>query len=137
MERETLVLVVHQDVNMLHQLQPVLRPQRIHAWYAGNCEVARSFLAGTVLPDVVFTGPAFPDGTWHDVLAAARTIAPHLAVVLMTRIDDAKLYLEAMDEGAFDYIIPSFASGDVSRIVESAGVQKMCREGNSARPLRA
>jgi DNA-binding NtrC family response regulator len=120
MNTEILVLIVHDDPQILRQLKALLGQQRIPSRYATNCEEARRHLSADRVPDVVFTGTDFNDGTWRDVLALARASDPRPAVVLTTRLEDMSLYLDAMDEDAFDYMVPPFAARDVASIISSA-----------------
>ncbi len=81
---------------------------------------------------MVFTGTDFADGTWRDVLDLARASEPRAAVILTTRLEDMSLYLEAMDEDAFDYIVPPFVVSDVAALISSAAAHGFGNKYRSA-----
>ncbi len=123
MEAQSLVLIANDDIDILRQLKTVLDHQKIRSSYAASCEEARQCMLGNRAPDVVFTGTSFPDGTWRDVLAMSRTCKPHPAVILTTRLVDMNLYFDAMEERAFDYVVPPFALDDLAWIIACAAAQ--------------
>jgi hypothetical protein len=62
------------------------------------------------VPNVIFTGATFPDGSWKEVLALAAD--PSIAVVLTVDevgpyldAEDMKSYLDAMERGVFDFVV--------------------------------
>ncbi|MGH9406392.1 MAG: response regulator [Terriglobia bacterium] len=113
-------LAVNEDATLWQHLGAVLQRQSVATRYARTCGEARRLLASEQTPEIVFTGVNFSDGTWRDVMAMARSAGPPPAVILVTRLDEIQLYLEAMNEGACDYIVPPFAAADVAHIVASA-----------------
>ncbi len=77
-------------------------------------------LKGSSVPHLIFTDTALPDGTWADVLSlAADTIEP-ANVIVVSRIVDIKLYIEAIECGAFDFIVPPFAAADLVHVLRCA-----------------
>ena len=48
--------------------------------------------------------------------------------MITTRLADIRLYLDAMEEGAADYIVPPFAADDVAHVVRSA-IQDLAPHG--------
>ena len=61
--------------------------------------------------DAVLLDLTLPDSDGIDTLARLRAKAPHLAVVVLTGRDDEDLALEAVQEGAQDYLV----KGDYNR----------------------
>lgn len=119
-------LVVNEDANILQQLRGVLEGQQVVTRCVRTCQEAKAALSLEQLPDIIFAGTSFDDGTWRDVLNIARQVNPRMAVVITTRLADIRLYLDAMEEGAADYIVPPFAAYDVAHVVRSA-IQDLAR----------
>lgn len=120
MEQQTWALVVNDDADMLWHLQDVLEQQRVQVQCARNVKEALAALASGATAEIIFTGSSFSDGTWRDVLTMAQAADPPSAVVLVTRVEDIRTYLDAMSEGACDYIVPPFSEADVGHIVRNA-----------------
>lgn len=125
--KRQLVLIAHEDANVQSQLQAALEVQGAQARCARTCAEVRAALGSRRVPDMIFAGIDFPDGSWEDVLALARAAKRPVEVILtMAGIgpyldaDDTKLYLDAMNRGAFDFIVPPFAAKDVATVVRSA-----------------
>lgn len=120
MDQQTSALIVSDDENMMRRLQAVLQQQHVTTRCARNFKDAQDSIDSGSAAEIIFTGTSFPDGTWRDVLGIAQAANPPSAVVLVTRLDDIRVYLDAMSEGACDYIVPPFREADVSQIVRSA-----------------
>ena len=123
---ELSALVVNEDVNLLQQLRTVLESQRVTTRCARTCEEAKAVLSLESRPDIIFAGTSFADGTWRDMLDLAHQVSPHPGVVITTRLADIRLYLDAMEEGAADYIVPPFVASDVAHVVRST-IQSLAR----------
>lgn len=125
--KRQLVLIAHEDANVQAQLQAVLEVQGAQARYARTCAEVRAALGSRRVPDIIFAGIDFPDGSWEDVLAMARAARRPVEVILTMAgvgpyldVDDTKIYLDAMNRGAFDFVVPPFAAKDVAIVVRSA-----------------
>jgi DNA-binding NtrC family response regulator len=69
---------------------------------------------------LVLSNYTFPDGDFHDVLAAVEGSASRVPVILTCRTIDSTKYLDAMSSGAFDCIEFPWASRELHRIVSHA-----------------
>jgi DNA-binding NtrC family response regulator len=67
---------------------------------------------------VVLTEANLPDGTWHDVLDLAAEL--DCKVIVTHPHAEARLWVEALNLGAYDFITPRFAATEVQRIVGNA-----------------
>ena len=132
MDHTLSALVVNDDANLLQQLRNVLETQHVTTRCACTCEEAKAVLSLEEHPDIIFAGTSFADGTWRDLLKLAHQISPGAGVVITTRLADVRLYLDAMDEGAADYIVPPFAASDVAHVVRST-LQDVSRPALQAR----
>jgi DNA-binding NtrC family response regulator len=100
------VLVVEDDAPARTALQGALEDEGYEVVAARDGEAALQALErGTfdaVVSDVVLGGVTSLDGT--DVLAHARSIAPDTAVILITGYAAIEAAVEALKNGAFDYL---------------------------------
>ncbi|HLE37828.1 MAG TPA: hypothetical protein VI699_11870, partial [Candidatus Acidoferrales bacterium] len=69
---------------------------------------------------VVLTEAALPDGNWKDVLDLARAEARGSAVVVTDPLADTRLWMDALDLGAYDLVCQPFCSSEVQRILSNA-----------------
>ena len=58
--------------------------------------------------DMVMTDLKFPDGNGLDILRAVKKKAPYAVVVLFTGFASLETAIQAIDDGAFDYITKPF-----------------------------
>ena len=80
---------------------------------------ARSILAqGRV--SLVFCAAELTDGKFGDVLRAAQLAGHKVPVIVASRSDDTRKYLDAMRSGAFDYVATPCRRDEMERIVAHA-----------------
>jgi DNA-binding NtrC family response regulator len=72
---------------------------------------------------LLFTAVVLPDSTWTDVLESAQAETPAAPVILVSRILDFGLYLEAMEKGATDFMVPPFTRAELQFVIRSAAPQ--------------
>ena len=90
----------------------VVRPALTAA--AGLAEFER------VRPDAVLSDIRLPDLSGLDVLARLRAIDPKVPVVLMTGHGTAETAIEAMRQGAYDYLLKPLDPDGLTAVVERA-----------------
>ena len=81
---------------------------------------ARAVLGSLTPPSVVVTDLVLPDGDWADILRAANEGPAKTPVIVVSRILDTRLYLDVLDSGAHDFIVPPFSAPDLAYIVRTA-----------------
>lgn len=113
-------LLIHQAPEPLRSLRLALERQGVHTAQARNCEEAWRILSGANPPHLVFTDTAVADGLWADVLALAAHAAQPVNVIVVARWVDTRLYIEAIEAGAFDFLAPPFTPADLAHIVRTA-----------------
>ncbi len=113
-------LLVFPREDLLQVLENALYYLGVQTQHAHNCAEARAVLSGGPLPSVVFTQSYLADGTWADVLSLAKTSQRAIPVVLVSRLVDTRLYLEALESGVCDFIVPPFYSSDLTHVIRTA-----------------
>ncbi len=128
------VLVVDDKENMLKLFEKILGDgYELHT--AGDGARALSMLAGQAF-DVVVTDIRMPGADGFEVLRAVKQKSPETAVVMMTAYASVQRAVEAMKEGAYDYLQKPFDPDDVSLVVARAVEEKRRREA-AAPPAQA
>ncbi|MGH9403661.1 MAG: response regulator [Terriglobia bacterium] len=133
MKMEIMALLVYDQAYPLQELQTALQDQPVHMRRISTCQEAQSFMARGILPDIIFTDTALPDGTWADLLKLTHQRAGSPEVVVVSRLPEVGLYMDVMERGAFDFITPPFVSSDVAYIIQSATAEASKRWGAQMR----
>lgn len=121
MAKEALsALLVFTEADQVATLETALMTQSIHTRRATTCTEALIVLHGPHPPHLVFTDSRLADGDWADVLRSAARIPAAVNVIVVPRVLDTRLYLEALQEGAFDLITPPFVASDLAHVVRIA-----------------
>jgi DNA-binding NtrC family response regulator len=113
-------LVVSAQGEQSQTLERALNNQSIHSLRANSCQEARGFLERAKPPHLLFTDTILPDGTCADLLTLARQACLPVDVIVVSRVDDMGLYLETMEQGAFDFISAPFPTGELTHVVQCA-----------------
>ncbi len=70
--------------------------------------------------DIVLTEAALPDGNWLDVLHLVRDCPGQLPVVVTDAQADNRVWAQALNLGAYDWLAQPFYEPEVRRIVSNA-----------------
>ncbi len=71
-------------------------------------------------PHLVFTEARLPDGTWADVVKKALGAPKPVKVIVVSRLVDVSLYVDTMEGGAFDFIVPPLSANELAHVVKCA-----------------
>jgi DNA-binding NtrC family response regulator len=71
-------------------------------------------------PHLIFTEDTLPDGTWSEVVKRSQMACKPVKVIVVSRVVDVSLYVEAMDGGAFDFIVPPLSAIKLDYVVKRA-----------------
>ena|ERR1700752_2808837 len=113
-------LLVHNDEEPWTGLRPLLECQGIETSRVRSCAEAELVLQSAEPHLLVLTEPVLPDGTWAEILdLAGRTPSP-VPVVVVSRYVDVDLYLDVLEKGAWDFIVPPFYASDLAYVVNGA-----------------
>jgi two-component system response regulator HydG len=113
------VLVVDDEPSIVESLTKIFVREGLSVLAATDgtaaIEILRKHRVGVLLTDL-----SMPRTTGMDLLRAARTIAPETEVVLMTAYGTVETAVEAMKEGAYDFVTKPLKRAHVVRIVRNA-----------------
>lgn len=69
---------------------------------------------------MAFVQPRFSDGSFQEVLSAADGPRARIPVIVCSEFYDKDLYIEAMQQGAFDYLAFPYRREDLAWVVNNA-----------------
>ena len=113
-------MIVYDDSETMATLQAALERQGLCTIRAHSRAQAIRVLGGQNPASVVFTDTQLLDGTWADILAAAEKAAKPVNVIVVARVVDTRVYVEAIETGAFDFLAPPFVATDLAHVVRNA-----------------
>ncbi|MBI1941083.1 MAG: response regulator [Acidobacteria bacterium] len=122
-------VLVHNQPDPLGGLKPALEIQSVVIRRAHSCREAGRLLEGPNPPLLVFTDSQLPDGTWADVVRLAGKAPTPASVIVVSRLVDVQLYLDALEYGAFDFIAPPFEPRELAHVVECAVANTLSLRG--------
>lgn len=113
------ILVVDDERSMREFLEILLTKEGYQVTLANNGEEACQVLEHQKF-DLLITDIKMKDVDGIDVLKRAKTLSPETIVVMISAFATAETAVEAMKEGAYDYIPKPFKVRDMKRIVKDA-----------------
>lgn len=119
MDGHAFALLVYDEPHPLESLKPVLRDLSVETCSVRTCEEAGRLISQTQ-PQLVFTDASLPDGSWADVVRMAEMASSPVDVIVVGAKEDIRLYLSALEGGAFDFVLPPFEHEALEFVVESA-----------------
>jgi signal transduction histidine kinase len=108
-----LLLVVEDNPGDARLLREMLRDQDPHGTelaHVGSMRDAEIYLAERVV-DVILLDLGLPDAQGLEAVRRAKVAAPDVPLVVLTGLDDQSSALEALEEGAQDYLIKGQIDG--------------------------
>jgi DNA-binding NtrC family response regulator len=130
-ERKSCVLVVDDEEEIRKSLSRILEQEGFEIITASDGEQAMQKICFDT-PDAVLLDVRMPGLNGMDVLKKIEAIDGNLPVVLVTAYANINQVVEAMREGAYDYLAKPFDNNEVVRITSRALV-----EGKSRRNLKS
>ncbi len=113
-------LLIHQNPEALTALKASLERHGMRVVQAETRAQAQRLLGGLNPAPLVFTDIQLPDGTWADILGLGEKAAKPVNVIVVARVVDTRFYVQAIENGAFDFIAPPFVTADLDYVVHSA-----------------
>ena len=119
MRRSGTVLIVDDEANMRRVLEALLRRQGYRTLVASDGEAALDVLSEEPV-DAVVTDLRMPHMNGLELLEAARQRHPAVPIVLLTAHGTVGSAVEALKQGAFDYLTKPFDPEEVQQVVDKA-----------------
>jgi len=113
-------LLVYDAEEPLKAVEQILRDQGISTRRVRRCSEAIAALGDSDPPKLVVTDTSLPDGGWSDVLKATCARPSYPPLIVVSRLADIRLYLDVIESGAYDFVVPPLASADLAYIVNGA-----------------
>ena len=101
-------------------LKLALESQSIKIRWLTTVQEVGPLLQGANPPHLVFTEAKLPDGTWADVVKQALGARKPVKVIVVSRLVDVSLYVDTMEGGAFDFIVPPLSANELTHVVKCA-----------------
>lgn len=120
-------LLVQARHDPLDALRMALEEQSINIFCARNCAEAALALLSNCPPHMVFTEIQVADGNWADVLALAGKAAAPVNVIVVAPFVDIRFYVQAIERGAFDFIVPPLSDPELLHVVRIAAENALSR----------
>jgi nitrogen regulation protein NR(I) len=113
------LLIVDDERNVLYALERGLRADGLRIVTAQSGTAGIDLVRGE-RPDAVLLDVRLPDRSGLDVLQELRRIDPKLPVIIMTTHGTADTAIEAMQRGAFDYVLKPWDLEELTDLVDKA-----------------
>ena len=123
------VLVVDDVKGMREMLSIMLMKEGHDAVMAEGGEKAIKLLKEDIF-DLVITDVKMPRSSGMDVLRAVKEHSPDTVVIMITAYATAESAVEAMKEGAYDYIMKPFKVDEIKLVVKNALEKRKLKEEN-------
>ena len=116
--RKRNILIVEDEVKMRRILEVNLR-ERYHVLLAGNGDEALSIVKGNDV-NLILTDMKMPGKDGISLLHDVKEFAPSIPVILITAYGTIESAVQAMKEGAYDYILKPLKMDEIEMVVEKA-----------------
>ncbi len=124
------ILLVDDEKSMRDFLGIVLKKEGYYVSTASNGDEAIRAIQKEIY-DLVITDIKMPKCGGLEVLKAVKESCPQAAVLMITAFASTETAVEAMKEGAYDYITKPFQIDEVKLIIRNAIEKKSLREENT------
>ncbi len=114
------VLLVYDQDEPVCGVERIFLSTGIRLRRSRNCFEARSLLGEPFVPNVVVTDLTLPDGDWSDILRAANAFSAKTPVIVVSRLLDIRLYLDVLERGAHDFVVPPISPSELAYIIRGA-----------------
>ncbi|RME22290.1 MAG: sigma-54-dependent Fis family transcriptional regulator, partial [Deltaproteobacteria bacterium] len=117
--KEKVLLVVDDEPSHLDSLVRIFTKEGYHVLAASDGRQALEILRHNHV-DVLLTDLVMPGMDGHELLRACKTISPETEVVVMTAFGTIESAVEAMKEGAYDFVTKPLKKVFISKVVRQA-----------------
>lgn len=129
MREMPLALLVANRPDWSSGLKVLLESRGFAVCAASTCAEATLLLHSYPPPHLVFTDLQLVDGSWMDVLAGMRQSSLPVNAVVVSPHVDVSLYIQVLEQGAFDFIVPPLELSETDHIIRNAMASVEFRRG--------
>jgi len=126
------ILIVDDELSMRQYLEVLLRRRGYDVVTAAGLSDARARLAEGKVVDLVVSDMRLGSDSGLQVLREVRERSSETEVILITAFGTPSAAVEAMREGAYDYICKPFDNEEMTLLVQNALEKRALREENRA-----
>src|SRR5688572_14921496 len=126
------ILVVDDEAGLREMLQVLLKRHGYEVEVADGRKRAGELLKSKAPFDLVITDLSMPDGSGMSVLSEARKVDESTQVIMVTAYATTDQAVQAMREGAYDYIKKPFKNDELIAVVEKAVEKRAIVDHNRA-----
>jgi DNA-binding response OmpR family regulator len=123
------ILIVDDDKNLLSVLKSILADENNSVSTCNDGKTAINLSLATKY-DLIITDLMMPGTNGLEVLRAARRIDPDIIVILITGFGSLETAVQAIREGAYDYITKPFKLDEIKIVVNNAREKLMLTREN-------
>ena len=123
------ILVVDDEKSMRDFLSIVLKREGYYVSTAEDGEIARQSLEKEIF-DLVITDMKMPRGNGIELLKVVKELSKETVVLVITAFASTETAIEAMRQGAYDYLTKPFQIEEVKHIIRNALEKRKLREEN-------
>lgn len=123
------ILVVDDERGMREFLNIMLQKEGYGVTSAGSGKEALEYISQKTF-DIVITDIRMPDITGIDIIKTVKESTPETIVIMITAYASTETAVEAMKQGAYDYITKPFKIEEIKLIVRNALEKRRLREEN-------
>ena len=129
------ILIVDDEIQIRSLLARMLELEGYEVCQAGDCKAAVKQLE-VQSPDVVLCDVFLPDGNGVDLVLNIKKQAPNVEVILLTAHGNIPDGVQAIKNGAFDYITKGDDNNKIIPLISRAA-EKECPVGKTGEESRA
>ena len=137
MKESIKALLVQARYDPLDALRLALEEQSIDIFTAKNCAEAARALWSDCPPHLVFAEVQLTDGNWADVLSLAAKASAPVNVIVVAPYVDVGLYVQTIERGAFDFVVPPLSDSEFLHVVRIAAENALSRRRKHTAGLSA
>jgi DNA-binding NtrC family response regulator len=128
-------LLVADHSELFEPLRRTLTDLSIETYSVATCKEAGDLIP-QCKPHIIFTESSLRDGWWSSILNIADAANVPISVIVVSEHPDTRLYLSAMERGAFDFVVPPFEKEPLNFVIRSAALHvQRRREAMAHAPL--
>ena len=132
MLRSPQIVVLSSDQAETGHLQEILSKHALLTCARNLTELKTLLEAGE--PDVLFCSWSFQSACWKDVVEEVQHCYPELPVIVLSRTAGEQEWIEVLEVGAFDLLVPPFRKHSLLAVIEQATASRETRAREDSAP---